>query len=297
MTKNIYIPLTTRSIISIEGDDSINFLQGIISNDINKVNHTHSIYSLLLTPQGKFLFDFFITMIDNKYYIDCWNEQKESLIKRLKMYKLRSNVTITDVSNEYESVALMGEKLFEDDKLTKKEGVSRQFCKGVTYIDPRNSDIFGRAIIQRDNLYQSFICHGFEKASIDEYNFLRIQLIIPDGENDLTHEKSFPLQFNMAKLNAIDFQKGCYVGQEVTTRSYHRGTSKKQVCLLEIDENKTYPKYKEININNSNIGYLLSSEKNIALGLLNIAEIHKTEDESTITCNGNIIKILDEQAS
>jgi len=278
MTNNLYIPLNNRAIISVSGNDSATFLQGLITNDIKKVSSENAIYALMLTPQGKYLYDFFITMKDETYYIDCSSEHIDTIIKKFSMYKLRSDVKLAK-ADEYEAVALIGEKV-----VSSIDNV-RQFCKGVAYIDPRSDKIFARAIIERENEYQSFKAYEFAEGDICDYEQTRISLGIPSGDNDLVSGDSFPLDFSMNELNAIDYKKGCYVGQEVTARVNYRGKIRKKVYRLQSEEN--WPEYgTKITIKDSKSGHLLSSVKNIALALLRIEDVEKNGNE----CNVGAIK-------
>lgn len=228
MDNACYIPLPDRAVFTLEGKDARSFLQGIITQDIHCLTPEHAIYTLLLTPQGKFLFDFFLVVYDDKIWLDANAQRKEELLKRLMMYKLRSDVTITDVSNEYEVAALLGDRVFSND-LPEERGSTYPFCKGVAYVDPRNTALYARAIIARDNHYQSFEAKDFQLGQHIDYEVLRIANTVPDGSHDMIPDKSFPLQYRMDQLHAISFDKGCYVGQEVTTRTKHRGVVRKSV--------------------------------------------------------------------
>ncbi len=273
MINNIYIPLHDRAVIEISGDDGAKFLQGIITNDINKVTEKYSIYALLLTPQGKFLFDFFICKMNGSYILECDLSRVDEFIKRLNMYRLRSDVTIKNISDKYEIVALLGDNISNIDGFEEvEEGLTRQFCKGVAYIDPRTKKLYARSIIERENNYQSFKVHGLIEGKIEEYLSLRINCLIVDMEA----EKSFPMQFKMEELNAIDFDKGCYVGQEVTARSKYRGNIKKSVFRVKL-ESKLPDKENQIFSGEKKIGILLSSYKNRGVAMLDIAIVEGRE--------------------
>lgn len=221
MSGNKYVPLKNRAVIKITGSDREKFLQGIVSNDVRKINDYTAIYTLLLTPQGKFLYDFFISQREGAYFADVNLAKKDEIIKKLSMYKLRSDVQISDVSAEFEVVALLGDKVFAE--ITNPEmGKARKFCKGLVYIDPRTEKLFARSFIERENKYQSFISHEFVEGGEDEYNDLLKNTGVPSGDNDLVSGQSFPHKFEMDKWNSISYTKGCYVGQEVTTRVHHR---------------------------------------------------------------------------
>ncbi len=289
--ENKYIPLSTRSVLCISGEDAPHFLQGILTNDIALVNEKRAIYSLILTPQGKFLFEMFIAKRDDLYFIDCVTSQKAELLKKLKMYRLRSKVEIEDISDEYEAVALIGENVFSEVGNVSEAGSAKRFCKGVAYIDPRKKELFGRAIIERENHYQSFQSHDFVQGNESEYQQMRIENIVPDGEHDMVVEKSFPLRFNMAKLNAINFTKGCYVGQEVTTRIHHRGTIRQSIHCLKSDSDISNLKDKEIYLNDCKIGYITSSIAHMSLAMLENSIDGKDLQSTTFNCENFVLEL------
>ncbi len=230
MNQPLYIPLTDRGLLAIEGEDARTFLQGLITNDIGKVSSTQSIYACMLSPQGKFLFDFFIAEINGKLVLDCYEGQKEALKKRFTMYKLRSKVTISDMSNEYEVVALLADDaVLTREKMEKRLGFTQTICKGVIFMDPREIALGARAFIERENHYKAFLGKEFTEGNRKIYEHLRISLLVPDGTVDLVPEGSFPLHHRMEEIHAIDYQKGCYVGQEVTARTKHRGVIRKTI--------------------------------------------------------------------
>ena len=213
MVNNIYIPLN-RSVVSISGADASQFLQGVISNDINKVSKDNAIYTFLLTPQGKYLYDFFITKTDNGFLIEIEYDYVESFLKKLKIYKLRSNVEIEDKTSEFEVCALLGDNVFNEIQ-NSNHGKTIKFCKGVAYIDPRSQKMFARSIIERENEYKSFGAKGFDRGGFEEYQKLRILNNIPEGFYDLDQEKSFPLQYRMKSLMLLILKKVVMSGRKL----------------------------------------------------------------------------------
>lgn len=273
MTNNLYIPLENRSVFTVSGADAENFLQGLITNDIKKASEHKAIYALMLTPQGKFLYDFFILKINGKFFVDCATEKLAAIIKKFSMYKLRSDVVIEDVSNKYEIVALIGDGVF-DAVEHKNAGDVKQFCKGAAYIDPRSDKIYARSFIEKENDYQSFKAYNFEKGTSEQHEEVRINSCIPSGDYDMQSEKSFPLDFAIDKLNGIDYQKGCYVGQEVTARVHHRGKVRKKLYLIE--GKSSLPAHgNDVLAGSSKAGIILSSCDNIGLALLQTETVEK----------------------
>lgn len=278
--ENSYIPLPDRRIVRITGPDAKNFLQGIITNDIHKVSPEHAIYALILTPQGKFLYDFFIAQRDDALLLDVHETYVDSLVKRLSMYKLRSDVSI-EKADDYVAAAIHGYGI-ADEIEGPELGKAIKFCKGVAYIDPRNASLGARAIIERENNFQAFEAKGFSEAPEEHYHTHRINEAVPEGFYDLVSEDAFPLQYGLDDLGAIDFNKGCYVGQEVTARSKHRGSIRKGTFLLSSKSNQFPPALTPVRLGDKVIGNLLSNNGTVALALLEKKNLQTAENEQTI---------------
>ncbi|MBN8828567.1 MAG: folate-binding protein YgfZ [Sphingobacteriia bacterium] len=238
--------LANRAIITLSGNDKEHFLQGIITKDINKIKSEKIIYTLILNPQGKFLFDLFIFEKDHMLYIDCLKDKKEDLIKKLTVYKLRSDVVIKEEQNI---------KIYFSNSNLNEEN-----C----FIDPRNKN-FGFRVYSENESSDS---KGF-------YEEFRVDNAIPEAEFELKYEKSFPLECGLDKLAAIDFNKGCYVGQEVTARTKTRGVIRK--ALYNIYTNHPIEIGNEIINNNSSIGLVTSFYNNKGIGLIRDDELTSEE--------------------
>jgi folate-binding protein YgfZ len=193
------ILLNNRAVIRLSGADVKTFLQGLITNDINKLSPQALLYAAILAPQGKYLFDFIIHETD-AVYLDVESSRVADFIKKLSMYKLRADVKIEDVSSEY--------KIYSDGE------------KGLP--DPRNPALGKRLLTAGQKQ---------ENGSFYDYESLRISLAIPEN-GDLVPDKSFVMQNNFEELNGVDFKKGCYVGQEVTARTKYKGGVKKRLYAL-----------------------------------------------------------------
>lgn len=184
--------LDHRSVITLTGEDRVTFIQGFLTQDIYELKKTPLIYSWILSPKGRFLFDVFIFEKDQVIYIDT--DQPEMLLKKLQMHKLRSLIDI-DIS---ELNVYAGSDDTRDVFFNAK--------------DPRTINM-GYRLYSADKLSCT--------DSIDAYDHLRAQIPLPDGIKDLTIDKSLPLEWQMDIFNAVSFTKGCYVGQELTTRTKH----------------------------------------------------------------------------
>jgi len=232
MTEHTYVILEDRGVLAISGDDARTFLQGLISNDINKVSATHAIHAALLTPQGKYLHDFFITEAPGGgLLMDCERARLEDLAKRLKLYKLRAKVTIEDQSDAWLVAALPGGTGAPDadaGAATIKDG-------GVLYTDPRLAALGARAILPADSADATLAGLGLSAGDRGAYDLLRLDLGVPDGSRDLIVDKSILLESGFDELNGIDWKKGCYMGQELTARTKYRGLVRKRLLPVEIE--------------------------------------------------------------
>tara|TARA_B100000686_G_scaffold93040_1_gene99435 strand:- start:9220 stop:10119 length:900 start_codon:yes stop_codon:yes gene_type:complete len=270
-TKILYkTKLDDRTIILVEGIDSINFLQNLISNNVESISKNNSIYSTLLNPQGKFLFDFIMFTKDNnkKLYLDCDRSRSEELIKQLNFYKMRKNLSLSIIEN-IEIIYLYGEydALLSKLKLKNKEGYTSIINNIIFIVDPRNKKLGIRLYNFKNNLPNDI--YAIQTKPIQEYEKLRINLTIPSGIKDLEIGKSFLLENNFESLNAIDFNKGCYIGQENTARQKYRATSKRMLSKIQITGKKLHIGEKII-LNNRQVGLIKSS-----IGSLGLASIRK----------------------
>ncbi|MDA9697710.1 folate-binding protein [Candidatus Pelagibacter sp.] len=215
--KNVYI-LNDRAILYINGEDAKEFLQNLISNDINKVSDVNSCFSSLLTPQGKFLYEFIIVKHKSGYLLDCEKPQAKELFNQLNLYKLRSKVEILNLSNEFVVAAFSKEKFLTFDEVKDQPGYTIKYREDPIFLDPRNKELGARLIINLEKLYLSLKKLGLHDANLKEYYSLSHSLgIVPKDLNKLK-DKLFGIECNFEELNGIDFKKGCYVGQENTAR-------------------------------------------------------------------------------
>ena len=214
---NVYI-LEDRGILFINGVDAKEFLQNLISNDINKVNENNSCFASLLTPQGKFLFAFIIAKHKAGYFIDCEKPQTEELFKQLSIYKLRSKVEILNLSNEFVVAAFNREKFLKFEGSKDIFGNTIRYKEDLITLDPRNKSLGARLIINLEKLYLSLKKLQLKDSPVDEYYKLSHELGIAQKDMNKLQNKLFGIECNFEELNGIDFKKGCYVGQENTAR-------------------------------------------------------------------------------
>ncbi len=237
--KNVYI-LEDRAILYINGEDSKEFLQNLISNDINKVSDVNSCFSSLLTPQGKFLYEFIIVKHKSGYLLDCEKPQAEELFKQLSLYKLRSKVEILNLSNEFVVAAFSNEKFLTFDEAKNQPGYTIKYREDPIFLDPRNKDLGARLIINLEKLYLSLKKLDLHDANLEEYYSLSHSIgIVPKDLNKLK-DKLFGIECNFEELNGIDFKKGCYVGQENTARIKLKNKLSKRLFPINIINGKIY---------------------------------------------------------
>ena len=217
MNNNVYI-LDDRAILYINGDDTKNFLQNLISNDINKVSDNSSCFASLFTPQGKFLYELIVVKHKQGFFIDCEKSQSEEIFKQLNLYKLRSKVEILNLSNEFVVASFGLEKYLNIEGAKDIPGFTLRYREDPIILDPRNKNLGARLIINLEKLYLSLKKLGLKNDKIDNYYEQSHKLgIVPKDLNKLK-DKLFGIECNYEELNGIDFKKGCYVGQENTAR-------------------------------------------------------------------------------
>ena len=231
--KNVYI-LDDRAILYLNGEDTKEFLQNLISNDMNKVSETNTCFTSLLSPQGKFLYEFIIIKHKSGYLIDCEKSQADGLYKQLSIYKLRSKVEILNLSNEFVVAAFSYEKFLTFDKVQDKSGFTIKYREDPIFLDPRNKQLGARLIINLEKLYLSLKNLDLHDANLREYYSFSHKLgIVPKDLNKLQN-KLFGIECNYEELNGIDFKKGCYVGQENTARIKLKNKLSKRLLPINI---------------------------------------------------------------
>ena len=238
--------LEDRTIIHIYGPDAEKFLQGQTTNDIIKNQYS---YNFILNNQGRYLFDFFVFQeSDESFYIDIHKDSADAFVKRLSMYKLRSKFELKNISDDF--FVLYSKKAIDNTLFSLK--------------DPRSDKLGFRSIIRQD---KSDYAENYSKNLYlnDKYN-----LAIIDGDIDLIYEKSIPVEYGADNFNAIDYQKGCYIGQEVISRAKHQGVIRKKIYKLKFGT-KIAPVDKGADItdlNGNKIGVVCSSYEKIAIAQL-----------------------------
>lgn len=232
MVANRYVILEGRAVVRVSGSDARSFLQGIVSQDIEKVRAHRAAYSAFLTPQGKYLHDFCIAEFDDDLLLDCEAGRADDLVARMSRYRLRADVTLA-VEGDLVVAAIYGGA--SPAGLGATPGDATRIGDGVLFIDPRRAELGCRAILPREDADQTLAQAGFVPGDFADYDALRIAFTIPDGTRDLDVEKTVLLEANFDELHGIDWEKGCYLGQELTARTKYRGLIKRRLVTVRVD--------------------------------------------------------------
>ena len=262
--------------LSVEGKDSSDFLQNLITNDINKCTKENIIYSCLLTPQGKFIADFFIFKKDDNYIIETHSLFYETLLKKLKLYKLRSKILINEITN------LCSYSVFSE--------LNNNMNFIIFCADPRSNKIGNKLICKSED---SEILKNFKEIDEKKYHEILIQNTVPLSHFDLKENKSLLLENNFENLNAISWDKGCYVGQELTARMKYRALLKKRIYSLIVKDG--IPQIEQtIKDDENNYGKIINVENNSILAMLNIelAESKINEHQKIKTNDGLVLEFI-----
>ena len=219
--KSAFLP--DRGVVKVAGEDARNFLNGLVTTDLDRLKPGLGRFGALLTPQGKIIVDFLITEVPaghgGGFLIDCPKALADTLATKLKFYKLRAKVTV-EILDLGVLAAWDGQPAAQPD---------------LAFIDPRQEGLGTRILIPEDLKEKLSDLIGAELVDASEYEAHRIALGVPRGGLDFTYNDAFPHETNMDRLAGVDFDKGCYVGQEVVSRMQHRGTARTRSVKVLLD--------------------------------------------------------------
>ncbi len=266
--------LKDRGIISVLGKDSKEFLQNIITNDINIVNKDNSIFSGIFTPQGKYLYEFFIIKSDNGYFLDCSEEFMGELKVFLEKYKLNSDVEIKDISGEYVVGIISNEKFEEIKKEENKTTQTIIYRSSPFFQDPRSKKLGSRVLSNLEKLYLTIKKLSLKIEDGSDYLNNAHEAGIPIKNLKKLQNNLFGLEANFEELSAIDFKKGCYIGQENTARMKLKNKLRKKLLPIVSKENLKIGS--EITLDGNQIGKLLIANP-YPFGLVNIFDKKMSE--------------------
>ncbi len=288
MNRNSVYILEDRGLLYINGDDVKGFLQNIITNNIENVTEDRSCFSALLTPQGKYLYDFIIIKHKSGYFLDCEKKIIENLYKQLNLYKLRSKVDISNLSNEFVVASLTKEKFLELENSKDENGFTIKFREDPIFLDPRSDKLGARLVINLEKLYLSIKKLGLEVSDVNEYYNNSHKLGIAQIDTNKLQDKIFGIECNFEELNGIDFKKGCYVGQENTARIKLKDKLSKRLFAIKVLDGEINSE--EITCEEKNIGKLLINNKN-PFALIKLEDKSFNFDKD-LECGDAKIKVL-----
>ena len=258
MENNQIIISVDRGLISLTGTDVKDFLQNILSNDVDKVDVSNSVFSAILSPQGKYLYEFFIIKFSDGYLLDCENELTKEIIAHLNKYKLRSKVEIKDFSSKY-VVGIINLKKFEEIQvLEKKNTETIQYRDSLIFVDPRIKELGARIISSLEKLHLTIKTLNLKIIDDKKYLNKAHLLGVPIKGTKNLKDQLFGLEANFEELNAVDFKKGCYVGQENTARMKLKNKIRRRLLPVKIDDKLKIGS--ELMLNNIKIGKILINE-------------------------------------
>ena len=259
-----FCALRERGVLRLSGRDVRTFLQALVTRDLDYLTTAQTVYSALLTPQGKYLFDFFLAQHDGDILLDGEAARLDALMKRLNMYKLRADVAITKEDGWEISAVYNGNIGMEP-----KAGAAWPFGAGVAFTDPRVLDAGARIMAPVGQASKMLSDAGFVAGDKSDYEYFRLGLALPESGRDLVTDKSLMLESNLDSLNGVDFDKGCFVGQELTARTKYRALVRKR--LLPVDVQGPMPEPNEpLMSGQSEIASMRSGQRDRGLALVRL---------------------------
>jgi len=291
MEKNEVITLEDRGFIQVTGLEAKDFLQNIVTNDIEKVSSNSTVFSSILTPQGKYLFEFFVLKLKDSYLLECEKKSSAEIIKLLNFYKLRSKVDFIDLSEKYVAAVVSLEKFKEMNGSDLSKGNTTSYRDDPVYIDPRNDKLGAKIISKLENIHLTIKKLNLKISDKKNYYNKSFELGIPQIDLNKLKDKIFGIENNLDELNGIDFKKGCYIGQENTSRIKLRNKLRRRILPIqkisgEISENDVI-KYK-----NNDIGKILI-DKPYSFALVKVVDPDLKEFTNTeLVCGKSKVKIL-----
>jgi len=233
--------LDDRGFVKINGDEAKSFLQNIVTNDIEKITDSLTLFSSIFTPQGKYLYEFFILKFEDGYLLECEKKVTSEIIKIFNFYKLRAKVNLIDVSKKYTNIIISLEKFkkitktqhMEDSTLSCEEGSTLSCENERIYVDPRSKNLGAKIITKIENIEN--IIKKLDLKKIDKKNYYEKSFALGIPQLNLTKlkDKIFGIENNLDELNGIDFKKGCYIGQENTSRIKLRNKLRRRILPIE----------------------------------------------------------------
>jgi len=275
MPQGSFALLEDRGILAVSGEDRRTFLQGLVSNDTAKISSARAVYAALLTAQGKYLHDFVMVEHADAIWLDGEAARLADLKRRLSLYRLRAKATLAEMP-ELGVAAAFGVGAHAALGLPEAAGAARALARGVAMVDPRLAVLGARVILPRDELRPALIALGLVEREFAAYDRHRLALGIPDGSRDLVVDKSILLEAGFDELNGVDWQKGCYIGQELTARTKYRGLIKRRLFPVKIAGTSPAPSA-ILTLDGKEAGEMRSSADDLGLALLRLETVKALE--------------------
>jgi folate-binding protein YgfZ len=273
-----FVVLEDRGVLAVSGPDRGSFLQGLVSNDVEKVAADRAAYAALLTAQGKYLHDFIMIAAREAIWLDGEMARLADLKRRLSIYRLRAKVEIAE-RPDLAVAAVFGAGACGALNLPEKAAAARPFAAGVALVDPRLAALGARVMLPCDDIRLALTGVGLAEADFAAYDRHRLALGIPDGSRDLVVEKSILLEAGFDELNGVDWQKGCYIGQELTARTKYRGLIKKRLFPVRI-EGTAPARGTIVTSDGKEVGEMRSSHDRLGLALLRLDAVAQAQPMS-----------------
>ena len=282
-----YTFLPHRALIAVIGDDRFSFLQGLVSNDMRMVERGGTVWAALLTPQGKFLHEFFVLPHRGTVYLECERARRDDLLTRLSRYKLRSKVELA-VDDTLAPGAAWGDSAAADLNLSDDVDALLTGDNGLVYRDTRLMDAGMRWALPVDTADAALTACGLKPSTPEIFDVHRLALGLPDGSRDMEVEKALLLESGFEELHGVDFQKGCYMGQELTARTHYRALIKKRLMPVTI-EGPTPAPGTALKVDGAEAGEMKSAQGGRGLALVRL-EAWKKAGDGVLDANGTKVK-------
>lgn len=277
--------LPHRAVLAISGADRHTFLQGLVSNDVDRVTPEQAVWAAFLTPQGKIIHEFMIAEADDTLLLDVEAERLDDLRTRLSRYKLRAKVQIEARPDWVVAAVFAGGEAALG--LPAEPGAAKAFGGGVAFADPRLAEAGARVLVPSADALAEL---GGTQGSVEDWDRQRLRLGLPDGSRDIEPEKGFLLEYGFDELHGIDFKKGCYVGQETTARMKWKHLTKKRLLPVVIDGPLPAPGTPVTTAEGASVGEVRSGlakdGESLALAVIKLDALEKaplTAGEATVT--------------
>ncbi len=254
--------LLDRGVVKVTGEDARKFLNGLVSSDMGKVGPGAARYAALLTPQGKIIVDFIVAEATAEdgggFFLDCPRALAPALVEKLNFYKLRAKVLAEDLSEALGVLAIWDGEALSD--------------YGLSYADPRLPALGTRCILPPDMASEAAADVGADLVASEIYEAHRIALGVPRGGEDFSYGDAFPHEADLDQLHGVDFDKGCYVGQEVVSRVEHRASARSRIVPIAYDDYAP-PAGAAVRVDDKEVGAIGSTAKGRGLALLRLDKV------------------------